>query len=122
MTPLETMILLIDARGRKDMDAALACYEPGATVVVEPGKIARGDAAVKAFTARTMDLPVAFGAHHVIEAGDVALHLGRWTLSLPGAQEITGCTTDVLHRQADGRWLLVVDNAWGTGLVTEDRA
>ena len=122
MTPLETMIRLTEARGRKDMAAALACYEPGATVVVEPGKIASGDAAVEAFTAGTMDLPIAFGAHQIVEAGDVALHLGRWTLSPPGAQEITGCTTDVLRRQLDGRWLLVVDNAWGTGLVTEGRA
>src|ERR1700694_4680677 len=116
-TPLDTMNRLLEARSRKDMATALACYEPGATVVVEPGKVASGDAAIEAFTAAAMDLPIAFGEHRVVESGDIALHLCKWTLSAPGAQKITGCTTDVLRRQRDGSWLLVLDNAWGTGLI-----
>ncbi len=117
MTPLYTMTRLMDARSRRDMAGALACYGPGATVVVEPGNVASGDAAVESFTAATMELPIVFGDHRIVEAGDVALHLRQWTLSPPGAEPITGCTTDVLRRQPDGSWLLVVDNAWGTGLV-----
>jgi ketosteroid isomerase-like protein len=28
-----------------------------------------------------------------------------------------GVTSDVLRRQADGRWLFVIDNPWGAGVL-----
>jgi ketosteroid isomerase-like protein len=58
---------------------------------------------------------------HVLEAGDVALYLGRWQLRgtdpAGGPVMLSGESTDVLRRQPDGRWLIAIDDPWGTQLL-----
>ena len=57
----------------------------------------------------------------MIEAGGVALYSSKWTLvgtSPEGKQvEMSGTSSDVLRQQKDGRWLVAVDNPWGTSIV-----
>jgi ketosteroid isomerase-like protein len=57
----------------------------------------------------------------LVMAGDVALALTRWTLdgvgTDGGAIRMGGESTDVLRRQADGRWLVLLDNPWGVSLL-----
>jgi ketosteroid isomerase-like protein len=57
----------------------------------------------------------------VIENEGVALHYSAWTSSSVDAegkpQELGGITTDVLRKQADGSWLIAIDNAWGTSVL-----
>jgi ketosteroid isomerase-like protein len=52
-----------------------------------------------------------------VEAGDVALVVNRWSLrgtEPDGAPvEMRGSSADVLRRQADGTWLVLVDDPWG---------
>jgi ketosteroid isomerase-like protein len=47
--------------------------------------------------------------------------LGEWTLSGTGqdGKPVTmgGLSADVLRRQPDGRWLIAVDNPWGTAIL-----
>lgn len=121
-TPRHAVEALLEARGRRDVAAAVACYEPHATVVLEPGKTASGVGAIRAFTEATTDLAIAFGAHEIVESGNTALHLARWTLRPAGGSEISGCTTDVLRRQPDGDWLFAIDNAWGVSLLDKAEA
>ena len=56
-------------------------------------------------------------AQHVVEAGDVALYMGRWTLegTDPTGRTVSmgGESSDILRRQSDGRWLIALDNPWG---------
>jgi Domain of unknown function (DUF4440) len=52
----------------------------------------------------------------VIEAGDIALVTGDWTLTGKGPDgdvRLSGTFTDVMHRQSDGTWLFVIDNPDG---------
>lgn len=115
--PLDTISYLLAARSRGDVGAALSCYEPNATVVVEPGKIATGEATIKGFTETVISLPITFGSHKIVEGEDIALHLSQWTLRPAEGAEISGRTTDILRRQPDGNWLLAIDNPWGSSLL-----
>ena len=54
----------------------------------------------------------------VIEAGDTALVLNRWTLEgvRPddgSAVQLGGLSADVLRRHDDGTWGILIDNPWG---------
>jgi ketosteroid isomerase-like protein len=61
------------------------------------------------------------GRYQAILAGDIALSIATWTLKGTGPDgkpiQMEGTTTDVLRRQADGRWLFVIDNPWGQGIL-----
>lgn len=115
--PLDTMTYLLAARARGDVTAALSCYEPGATVVMQPTVFGNGEEAVRRFTEATIALPITFGDRKIVDAGDIVLHLSQWTLRTEDGAQVTGRTTDVLRRQPDGRWLLVIDNPWGGALL-----
>jgi len=121
--PETTVVKLSEAVNRGDLEAAMALYEPEAVLVAQPGQAARGGAAIreamKGFIALRPTLSTA--ASHVIESEDVALYLSRWSLSgvAPDGSSVTmgGESSDVLRRQADGRWLIALDNPWGAGLL-----
>jgi len=122
-TPTHTVAELVDAINRGDLDGAVALYEKDALLVPQPGQLARGAAEIRAalggFVA--MKARLESKAEKVVEAGDVALYLGRWSLRGTGPDgkplAMGGESTDVLRRQADGRWLVALDNPWGTQLI-----
>jgi uncharacterized protein (TIGR02246 family) len=122
--PSDTVKNLIDAINRNDIDRALSFYEPDAVMIAQPGNIARGRDAIRAALAGFISLKPSLKsqAHQVVEAGNIALYCSRWTLigtSPDGKRvEMNGTSSDVLRRQADGRWLVAVDNPWGTSIVS----
>jgi len=121
--PRETVDHLIRAINSGDLDAAVALYETGGVMVVQPGSLARGTAELRAALAGFIALkPVLESrAENVVEAGDVALYQSRWKLrgTDPAGQpvDLAGESTDVLRRQEDGRWLIALDNPWGARLL-----
>lgn len=122
-SPIDTVQNLLEAINKGELDMALSLYEPQAAFVVQPGKIERGRDAIRAALAGFISLkPSLRGeATQVVEAGDTALYCSRWTLvgtSPDGNRvEMNGISSDVLRRQPDGRWLVAVDNPWGTSIV-----
>ena len=54
----------------------------------------------------------------VIQSGDLALLHARYTIKGTDAvgipMEMTGKSAEVVRRQADGSWLFVIDNPFGT--------
>jgi uncharacterized protein (TIGR02246 family) len=122
-TPADTVDLLARALNRGDLDAALALYEPNAVLVVQPGRRARGTDELRAALAGFIALnpTLRTDKQHVTEASGIALYQGRWTLrgTDPAGQEVLlgGDSTDVLRQQADGRWLIALDNPWGARLL-----
>ncbi|HEY7574458.1 MAG TPA: nuclear transport factor 2 family protein [Thermoanaerobaculia bacterium] len=124
-TPIETVNGLTSALNRGDIEAALGFYEPTALLVVQPGELARGSRELRAALGRFVALrpTLRARAQRVVEAGDIALYMGRWTLqgTDPSDQPVSmgGESTDILRRQPDGRWLIALDNPWG-GRILED--
>jgi ketosteroid isomerase-like protein len=122
-TPLDTVNRLVRAINAGDLKSAVELYEPEAVLVVRPGQLARGWAqlyeALAGFVALRAILTSE--AQGVIETGDLALYLGRWTLrgTDPAGKAVTlgGESADILRRHGDGRWLIAVDNPWGAQVL-----
>ena len=123
LAPVNVVRNLMDAINKGDLDRALSYYEPDAVIVAQPGQLAQGtDAVRKALEGFISLKPSLHGqAHNVIEAKDIALFCSKWNLvgtSPEGNRvEMSGISSDVLRCQADGRWLIAVDNPWGTSIV-----
>ena len=115
-TPADVDRLVAEAISRGDLDAALACYEDEASLVPQPGQVARGAAALReavgAFVALKGRLEIT--VEEVVEAGDIALLRSRWTLRGTGQDgqpvELAGAGAEVVRRQADGSWRFVIDH------------
>jgi len=119
-TPEGVIKWFADCLNRGDVEAALELYEPGAAFVVEPGISVRGSdqirEALNGFAALGPRLTGEIAG--VREAGDVALVLNRWSLTGEGPDgpvEMSGLSADVLRRQHDGSWRVVIDDPWGGG-------
>ena len=125
-TPIDTVNQLLSAINRGAVEAALALYEPDAVLIAQPGHPARGPdelrAALQQFAALKPILRSR--ADSVVEMGDLALYVSRWTLhgTDPSDQSVTvgGESSDILRRQRDGRWLIAIDNPWGAKVLEPD--
>jgi uncharacterized protein (TIGR02246 family) len=120
-----TPAAVIEAFSRRlaqaDVDGALALYEPNATFAPEPGAQVTGLDAIRAALEQFAALrPEMTGAvEKVLEADDVALVSNRWTMrgTAPDGSplELGGVSADVMRRQPDGSWRILVDDPWGAG-------
>jgi uncharacterized protein (TIGR02246 family) len=125
--PYSTPALLFDAvvksRNEGDIETYLACYEPDATIVMQPGAVASGEEGLRGFFNFFASLKPTFTVIHreFIEGSKVTLHMSQWTLTgtdgTGTAIAWNGRTTDVLRKQDDGNWLVSLDNPWGTSLL-----
>jgi uncharacterized protein (TIGR02246 family) len=121
-TPAAVVERFGDCLNAGDIDGALALYEPEASFQAQPdAPPVRGReqirAALEGFFA--LDPTMEGEVVKVVEAGDVALVMNRW--SLRGTQpdgeslELGGVSADVVRRQDNGSWRVVVDDPWGGG-------
>ena len=120
LTTIETMT---DAFAAGDVGGIMSTYESGATVVAEPGKPVGGDAALRKMFEQFIAQGVTFtyGAHDVVMAGDIALHLMKWTAPTPEG-EATAVSVAVLRRQSDGSWKMVIDQPFGDAVMHAEQS
>ena len=104
-----------------DLDGVLALYEPGATVVLPEGDrigiTAFRDSVEQLLTAR---FRVQMNVKKVIRIGEeLAVLYNDWIGSLTGPDgqptAMAGKALDIVRRQADGTWRLIVDDPWARG-------
>jgi uncharacterized protein (TIGR02246 family) len=106
-----------------DIEAILATYEPNAVMATQPGTSAIGTEALRgAFQYFLAVKPkISVTNSEILQTGDLALHSYTWKMSgkapdgSPVEQE--GLSVNVLRKQADGRWLMVIDNPFGDRLL-----
>jgi ketosteroid isomerase-like protein len=122
-TPVETTNKLVEAMNRQEIDKALALYDSSATMVMEGGKLANGLKAIRTELEGFISLKpiLTIESQKCIESGDVALICSKWKLTGSTTEgqaiQMGGVSSDVLRRQTDGRWLIVIDNPWGTNIL-----
>jgi ketosteroid isomerase-like protein len=113
--PAEVLFLACAALTDGDLEAAVALYEPEATLAWGQDHSAAGHAAIREVLAGVMDmrLPLRARAVRVLRAGPLALITGTRTLTGTGldgvAVTLTGPTALVARCQPDGTWLTAVD-------------
>ena len=115
-TPEQLDRLFAEALNAGNAEAVLALYEPGASLVAEPGRVATGTAALREVLEGFLALKprMSLETQPPIQAGDVALTSSRWTLSGTNPDgsplAMSGVSVEVARRQRDGSWLFVIDN------------
>ena len=126
--PLDTISNLTTAINHGDLAAMLNLFEHDAILIVQalagqPEQIARGWDAIRGAYAGFVSLKPTLRrqAQQVVEAGNIALHCSKWTLiaTSPDGKKMerTGTSSDVLRKQPDGQWLILIYNPYGTGIV-----
>ena len=120
LKPEDADNLISQAISDGDIEAGLALYEPGASFVSEPGLVVTGTDAIRKVLEGFMALKpqITLEVEKVIQSGDLALLHARYTIKGTDAvgipMEMTGKSAEVVRRQADGSWLFVIDNPFGT--------
>ena len=103
-----------------DVDGLLSLYEKDAAFVAQSGAFVTGHRAIREVLTgfisvrRTFELDLG----RAIQTGDLALMVSSWRLTgvdRGAPYETNGRTADVLRRQADGGWLIVIDSPYGEG-------
>ena len=122
--PDDAVRTFFDTFSKGDLDGVVAMYELTAQLVAQPGQIVQGHAAIREALKGFLGLKPTLTAEKtaLVVAGDIALSTVKWTLAGTGPDgapvRMEGTTSDVLRRQSDGRWLFVIDNPWGAGILS----
>ncbi len=119
-TPEQVLKSVVDGINAGDLDTLMTLYEPDAALAAQPGNLARGIPGIREALAGfiamkgTLDLKVT----RVLEASGLALVISVWSFTGTGPdgepEKLAGKSADVLRRQEDGSWRIVIDNPWGT--------
>ena len=118
--PEDCDLLLIEALGKGDLEAALALYESNASFVLDSGQVVTGLAAIREVMQGFLALKPKFTMEvKAVPSGDgnIALLRGKWNLSGTGPDgkpmTMSGNSTEVVRRQSDGAWRFIIDNPRG---------
>jgi uncharacterized protein (TIGR02246 family) len=121
-TPGQVMESFAERLNAGDLEGVLALYDPNAVFAVRPARPVRGLAAIRAAHERSLALTPTFTATvtQVLETGEVAMLVNQWRLdgTRPDGQpvHVAGRAVDVLRRNPDGVWRIVIDDPWSGAL------
>jgi uncharacterized protein (TIGR02246 family) len=109
------------ALNSRDLEAAVALYEPNASLLLASGEVVTGHSAIRealrGFFAFddirfTREISVTLNGD-----GSIAMLRAAWSAKAPGPDgkpvTVTGNNVEVVRRQPDGTWLFVIDNPRG---------
>jgi uncharacterized protein (TIGR02246 family) len=120
-SPMHLMSLFAQRAAAGDVDGLMALYEPAAVFEPRLGTVLRGADAIRgalaAFAAMRPRIEYA-GAADCVIVDDIAIVANTWTVfgHLPdgGTHRDGGLSADVLRRQPDGSWLILIDQPRGS--------
>ena len=128
MTPEQKDVLaaverMTGAFHNKDLDGIMASYEPGASIIFEPGTASTDEAAIREAFGEFFHINPEFtyGGHEVFVMDNIAVHFAPWTMTgeAPDGTQVkqSGLSVAILRKQADGTWLMIFDNPNGEHLM-----
>ena len=109
------------ALNRGDLESIVALYDGEAALRVQSNEIHSGSAAVRAEMGQLIAAKanIANTLRHIFRHGDVALIIVDYVLRLTtpdgNPAEVTGTATNVIQRQADRGWRMIIANPQEAG-------
>lgn len=122
--PQHVITQLVTTMIARDLESALTLFELGAAFVIKPGVVVTGQSGIRQALEGFMAVKptLAIEAQQLVEAGDVAQYCARWSIkgTDPSGHpvQLSGRSSSILRRQSNGAWLFLVDNPWGTEIVS----
>ncbi|HEY7110491.1 MAG TPA: nuclear transport factor 2 family protein [Nitrososphaeraceae archaeon] len=119
-TPEEVLDSITKGINAGDLETLMTLYEPQACFAIQQGKPATSSDGIRENLHKFIDLngKLDLKVKRVLTASDLALVTSEWSFSGTGSDgkpvNLNAKSADVLRRQSDGTWLLVIDNPWGT--------
>jgi ketosteroid isomerase-like protein len=115
--PEDFHLRFADAFNSGQVQPLLDLYEPGASLVPQPDEVVSGHAAIGAALSQYQAIgKMTAETRYCLQSTDVALASASWSIEGGGPDSpvvVLGTSADPLRRQADGRWLLVIDHPFG---------
>lgn len=107
--------LLAAAYNTGDLATVLQLYDVTGVIVATPGSPVSGkepfEAAVKNIIAVTGTMEIK--TVYCLQAGDVAVGRSEWSIKEGNETKVSAKGVEVMKRQADGTWKVVIDHAFG---------
>ena len=106
-----------------NLDGALSCFDAEAVYVASPGKVVRGSAEIRKALESLIAMKPNLQAKRslILEVAGLASLVDEWSLkaTLPGGKKLvmTGASSDIMKKQADGTWVYLVDNPYGAAAL-----
>lgn len=97
-----------------DVEQLLALYAPDAVFIPDGVQEVEGEgirAALDGFL--KLKGPIKMELKRAVEGRDTGVVVASWSLPTPDGQTLTGTTSDVVERQADGGWRYIIDAPFG---------
>jgi ketosteroid isomerase-like protein len=118
-TPEELLNLVTEYLNSKDLDSLVSLYESEASFIDESGENINGIEKIREKMKGFMDMngKLESTIRKIIPAGNIGLAYSDWTFKASGPDvtpiNLGGTAIDVLRKQSDNSWLVVIDNPWG---------
>lgn len=98
-----------------DLNTVLLVYDSSGVIVAEPGKPVAGkekfEAAVKAILAIKGKMEIK--TVYCLQTGDIAVGRSVWSITEGAETKVSAKGVEVMKRQADGTWRVIIDHAFG---------
>jgi len=98
-----------------DFNTVMSMYDANGIIVAEPGNPVKGkekfEAAVKAILSIKGKMEIK--TVYCLEADDVAVGRSAWSIKDDSETKIAAKGIELLRRQADGTWKVLIDHAFG---------
>lgn len=101
-----------------NIDALVALYETGGSLVQSDGSLATGHAAIREALVLILEARpvIRMNVVRIAHSGDVAMLYNDWSMTVKGPDgnsiQMQGKALEVVRRQADGTWKFAIDDPY----------
>ena len=111
----DTHSALAAAYNTRDLNTVLSMYDTNGIIVAEPNNPVSGkerfEAAVKAILA--VEGKMEIKTVYCLQSGDTAVGRSEWSIKDGKETKISAKGVEVMKRQPDGTWKVLIDHAFG---------